>query len=155
MPTGALVTVVVVPPDIIDVDAVMYTAPPESLAAFKTTEAIPAEILPVISDAEDGVKVTSPLDAANITTALFTRFPSASLSSAVTATGCPKDTLDGTFKVREGAAVVVPVPVPVPELVSRLPPHPLRQKNRAKKISSSAGRENFTLIDFIILISFL
>jgi len=53
---------------------------------------------------------------------------------------------------REAAAGVVGVGVGV---VSLLPPHPLRQKNRAKKISSSAGRENFTLIDFIILISFL
>jgi hypothetical protein len=34
--------------------------------------------------------------------------------------------------------------------VSILPPHPLRQQNRIKKISSSAGRDNLAVIDFTI-----
>jgi hypothetical protein len=38
--------------------------------------------------------------------------------------------------------------------VSLLPPHPLRQQNRIKKISSNNGRENLVLIDFVILLSF-
>jgi hypothetical protein len=33
---------------------------------------------------------------------------------------------------------------------SLLPPHPLRQQNRIKKISSSAGRDNLAVIDFTI-----
>jgi hypothetical protein len=53
----------------------------------------------------------------------------------------------------ESAVGVVGVIGVVPE--SLLPPQATRQQNRAKKISSNAGRENFTLIDFIILISFL
>jgi len=50
----------------------------------------------------------------------------------------------------------VPVPVPVLVLgVSLLPPQATRQQNRAKNISSNNDRENFALVDFIILISFL
>jgi hypothetical protein len=75
-----------------------------------------------------------------------------SLSIAVTVTGVPNVTLEGTLKVRELWSVVV-VPVPVPEAVSLLPPQATRQQNRAKNISSNNGREDFTLIDFIILIS--
>jgi hypothetical protein len=52
----------------------------------------------------------------------------------------------------ESAVGVVGIGV-VPE--SLLPPQATRQQSRAKKISSNTGRENFTLIDFIILISFL
>jgi hypothetical protein len=42
----------------------------------------------------------------------------------------------------------------VPVSVSLLPPHPLRQQNRIKKISSNNGCENLILIDFVILLSF-
>jgi len=52
---------------------------------------------------------------------------------------------------REAAVGVVGV---VGVAVSLLPPHPLRQQNRIKKISSNSGRENLVLIDFVILLSF-
>jgi hypothetical protein len=38
---------------------------------------------------------------------------------------------------------------------SLLPPQAVRQQNRAKEISSNNVRENFALVDSIILISFL
>jgi len=158
MPTGVLVTVLVVPSVVTGADAVILVAPVESmLPAFKRTEAIPLAFVNAV--AEVGVNVTSELVAAKVTTAPFASAPVASLTIAVAVTGVPNVTLDGTLKVRELRSVVVvpvPVPVPVPVLVSSLlPPHPLRQQNRAKQISSNNDRKNFALIDFIILISFL
>jgi hypothetical protein len=38
---------------------------------------------------------------------------------------------------------------------SLLPPQALRQQNRAKQIISNNGCENFALMDFIILLSFM
>ena len=153
MPTGVLVTVVVVPSVVTDADAVMLVAPAESkLAAFKTIEATPLAFVNAV--AEVGVNVTSELVAAKVTTALGTSAPLASLSVAVAVTGVPNvTTLEGMLKIRElRSVVVVPVPVLV-ALVSPLP-HPLRQQNRAKQISSKNVRDNFTLIDFTILLSF-
>ena len=148
MPTGVLVTVLVVPSVVTGADAVILVAPVESmLPAFKRTEAIPLAFVNAV--AEVGVNVTSELVAAKVTTAPFASAPVASLTIAVAVTGVPNVTLDGTLKVRELRSVVV-VPVPVPVLLSTLPPHPLRQKNRAKKISRSAGRENLAVIDFTI-----
>jgi hypothetical protein len=87
--------------------------------------------------------------AVKYTTAPCTSAPLESLNIAVTVTGVPYVTLDGTLKVREPRSVVVPVPVLV-AVVSILPPHPLRQQNKAKQISNSAGRENLAVIDFTI-----
>jgi hypothetical protein len=143
-----LLIVVVVPFVVICADAVIYVAPLEVLlVALKVTEAVPLTSV----NAVVGVRTASVVsDAAKVTTAPFTSVPVVSLSIAVTVTGgVPYVTLDGTLKVRELRSVVV-VPVPVPVLLSTLPPHPLRQKNRAKKISSSAGRENLAVIDFTI-----
>jgi hypothetical protein len=152
MPTGTLVTFVIVPSDVISADAEMYVAPAEKLlVAFKMIEAVPVPSVRAV--AAGGVNVTSELsDAAKVTMDPFTRFPLASVSTAVIVTGDTYVTLDGALKTREAAAVVVLLPVP--EASSLLPPQALRQQNRAKKISSNAGRENFTLINFIILISF-
>jgi len=124
----------------------MLVAPAEVLlTALKVTEVVP--LLSV--NAEVGVKVTSVVsDAAKVTTAPFTSAPVVSLSIAVTVTGVPYVTLEGTLKVRELRSVVV-VFVPV-TASSILPPHPLRQQNRAKQISCSAGRENLAVIDFTI-----
>jgi hypothetical protein len=128
----------------------MYVAPSEALlAAFKVTEATPLAFVNAV--AEVGVNATRPLDAAKVTTAFFTNAPLPSLSIAVTVAGVPNITLEGTLKLREPRLVVV-VPVPVP-VVSPLP-HPLRQQNRAKQISSSNGRRNLVLIVFTILLSF-
>jgi len=71
-------------------------------------------------------------------------------STAVTVIIVVNESLEGTVgdeaeMLREAAVGVVGV-VPV----SLLPPHPLRQQNRIKKISSSAGRENLAVIDFTI-----
>jgi len=153
IPTGVLVTVLIVPLVVTGADAVMLVAPVESiLAAFKTIEATPLAF--VRAEADVGVNVTRPLVAAKITTALDTSAPLASVSVAVTVTGVPNvTTLEGMIKVRElRSVVVVFVPVPV-AIVSPLP-HPLRQQNRVKKISSSIVRENFALVDFTILFSF-
>jgi hypothetical protein len=145
-----LLIVVVVPAVVTGADAVMYVAPSEALlAAFKVTEATP--LTSVNAVAEVGVNATRPLDAAKVTTAFFTNAPLPSLSIAVTVTGVPDVILEGTLKLREPRLVVV-VPVPVP-VVSPLP-HPLRQQNRAKQISSSNGRRNLVLIVFTILLSF-
>ena len=147
MPTGVLVTVVLVSNC---ADAVMLVEPAESiLVAFKTIEATPLAFVDAVP--EVGVSVTSVVSAAmNVTSALGTTAPLASLSVAVAVTGVPNvTTLEGILKVRE-AVVVVGVPLPV---VSPLP-HPLRQQNRAKQISSSNGRRNLALIDFTILLSF-
>jgi hypothetical protein len=147
MPTGALVTVVVVPDVVTGADAVMLVAPVEStLAAFKTIEATP--LASVNAVAEVGVNVIMSLVAAKVTIAPCTTAPLASVSVAVAVTGVPNvTTLEEILKVRE-AEVVVPVPVVAPL------PHPLRQQNRAKQISSSNGRRNLALIDFTILLSF-
>ena len=56
---------------------------------------------------------------------------------------------DEAAMVRDVAVVVVLVPVDS----SLLPPQAARQQNMAKKINSNAGRGNFALINFIILIS--
>lgn len=65
----------------------------------------------------------------------------------------PSDfTVGGEAKRSSEAAVGVVGVVPVS--VSLLPPHPLRQQNRIKKISSNNGCENLILIDFVILLSF-
>jgi len=146
IPTGALLIVVVVPPDVSGADAVMLVAPVEKLlAAFKVTEAVP--LLSV--NAVVGVRATSVISVTvKVTTAPCTSAPVVSLSIAVTVTGVPNVTLEGTLKVRElKSVVVIFVPVPVSSL---LPPQALRQKNRAKKISSNAGRENLVVIDFTI-----
>jgi hypothetical protein len=71
-------------------------------------------------------------------------------SIALTVIVVVADSLEGTVgdeaeMLREAAEGVVGV-VPV----SILPPHPLRQQNRIKKISSSAGRDNLAVIDFTI-----
>ena len=160
MPIGVLVTVVVVPDVVTGADAVILVEPAESiLAAFKTIEATPLAFVNAVP--EVGVNVTSVVSvAAKVTTAFGTTAPLASVSVAVAVTGVPNaTTLEGILKVREAVAVaVVVVPVPVPILVpvpvvSPLP-HPLRQQNRAKQISSSNGRRNLALIDFTILLSF-
>jgi hypothetical protein len=104
MPTGELVIVVVVPPDVIFADAVMFVAPIESmLAAFKVMEATPwwTPSAYVFAVAEVGVNATRPLDAAKVTTTPSTSVPLKSLSVAVTDTGVPYVTLEGTLKVRE------------------------------------------------------
>ena len=129
MPTGVLVTVVIVPPVVIDADAVMLVAPAESkLAAFKTIEATPLAL--VRAEADVGVNVTRSLVAAKVTTALGTSAPLASVSVAVAVTGVPNvTTLEGMIKVRELRSVVV-VFVPIPVAVVSPLPHPLRQQNR-------------------------
>ena len=71
-------------------------------------------------------------------------------SNAVTVIVVVAESLEGTVgdeaeRLREAAEGVVGV-VPV----SVLPPHPLRQQNRIKKISISAGRDNLAVIDFTI-----
>ena len=153
IPTGVLVTVSVVPFVATDADAVMLVAPVESiLAAFKVMEATPLAFVNAV--AEVGVNVTSELVSAKVTTVPCTSAPLASLSVAVAVTGVPKvTTLEGMLKVRElRSVVVVLVPVLV-AIVSPLP-HPLRQQKRAEQISSSSiVRENFALVDFIILFS--
>jgi hypothetical protein len=147
-----LLIVVVVPAVVTGADAVMYVAPSEALlAAFKVTEATP--LTSVNAVAEVGVNATRPLDAAKVTTAFFTNAPLPSLSIAVTVTGVPDVILEGTLKLREPRLVVVG-PVPVPVLVVSPLPHPLRQQNRAKQISSSNGRRDLVLIVFTILLSF-
>jgi hypothetical protein len=152
--TGALVIIVVVPPEVSGADAVIYVAPAEELlAAFNSTEAVPlASVFAVV-----GVGVASVVsDAVKVTTAPGTNAPVVSLSIAVIVTGVPYVTLEGTLKVRElRSVVVVPVPVLVPVVSSLLPPQATRKQNRGKNISSNNGRENLALIDFIILISFL
>ena len=152
IPTGVLVTVVVVPPVVIGADAIILVAPVESiLAAFKTIEATPLAFVNAV--AEVGVNVTSELAAAKVTTAFATVEPLASRSVAVAVAGVPNvTTLEGMLKVRELRLVVEPVPVSV-AVLSPLP-HPLRQQNRAKQISSKNVRENFALVDFTILFSF-
>ena len=115
MPTGVLVTVVLVSNC---ADAVMLVEPAESiLVAFKTIEATPLAFVDAVP--EVGVSVTSVVSAAmNVTSALGTTAPLASLSVAVAVTGVPNvTTLEGILKVRE-AVVVVGVPLPV---VSPLP----------------------------------
>ena len=129
MPTGVLVTVVIVPPVVTDADAVMLVAPAESkLAAFKTIKATPLAFVNAVS--EVGAHVSRPLVVVKVTTALGTSAPLASVSVAVAVTGVPNVTmLEGMIKVRELRSVVgVFVPVPV-AIVSPLP-HPLRQQNR-------------------------
>jgi hypothetical protein len=65
----------------------------------------------------------------------------------------PSDfTVGGEAKRSREAAVGVVSGVGVAS--SLLPPHPLRQQNRIKKISSNNGCENLVLIDFVILLSF-
>jgi hypothetical protein len=97
----------------------------------------------------------------NVTTLPATGAPFLSIAVAVRRVGLPVETaavevLSETLvrdKVREPALVVV-VFVPVPVAVFSPLPHPLRQQNRVKKISSSIVRENFALVDFTILFSF-
>jgi len=155
MPTGTLVTSVVVPPAVILDDAVMYVAPAEKLlATLKMIEALP--VLSVRAVEAGGVNVTSEVsDAAKVTMEPLTRFPLASVSTAVTVTGFPKVTTDGTLKTREATEVVVVLlPVSV-EDVSLLPPQAIRQQNSEKEISSHNDRDNLAWIDFTILLPFL
>jgi hypothetical protein len=57
--------------------------------------------------------------------------------------------------VGEPVNAAICCPEPVGEIIaSPLLPHPLRQQNRAKQISSSNGRRKLALIDFTILLSF-
>jgi hypothetical protein len=146
MPTGVLVTVVVVPLVATEADAVMLVAPAESMfAVFKVMEAMPLSFVRDV--AEVGVNVTMLLVAAKVTTVFGASAPLEFLSVAVTVTGVPNVTLEGTLKVRElRSVVVVPVVAPLP--------HPQRQQNRAKQISSSNGRRSLDLVDFAILRSF-
>jgi hypothetical protein len=148
MPTGVLVTVVVVPLVATEADAVMFVAPAESmLAVFKVMEAMPLAFVNAV--AEVGVNVTRPLVAAKVTTAFGTTAPLASLSVAVAVTGVPNVTLEGMLKVRElRSVVVVPVPVVAPL------PHPLRQQNKTKRIIRFKKDKSFFLVDFAILLSF-
>jgi hypothetical protein len=87
------------------------------------------------------------------------------LSVAVALRGVPLNVteLEAVLKVIElrlvvvgvvGVVGVVVVVVLVVVVVSLLPPHPLRQQNRAKKISSSNGCNNLPLVDLAILLSF-
>lgn len=101
MPTGVLVIVVVVPPVVIGADAVIYVAPEEStLAASRVMDATPLAFVKAV--AETGVKVTSELAAAKVTTALETNAPLASRSVAVAVTGLPNvTTLEEMIKLRE------------------------------------------------------
>jgi hypothetical protein len=155
MPTGTLVTVVVVPSDlVIFAVAEMYVAPAEKLlTALKMIEAVP--VLSVKAVAAVGVNATSELsDAEKVTIAPLTRLPLASLSTAVIFTGCPNVTVEGTVKTREATAVVVVLlPVPVPS--SLLPPQAIRQQSKIKEISKHNDRNNLALIDFVILLPFL
>lgn len=126
------------------------------------TEATP---LAFVNAVVAGVNTTSELSAATkVTTAPGSSAPLASLSVAVALRGVPNITeLEAVLKVRElrlvvvgvvGVVVVVVVVAPVVAVVAGLPPHPLRQKNRAKKISSSNGCNNLPLVNLAIVISF-
>jgi hypothetical protein len=158
MPTGALVTDVVVPPDVTLAEAVIYAAPESLLVALKTTEAMPVVVLPVKSVAEVGVKVTRPFDAAKVTITPFNSVPLASRSVAVTFTGDPYVIEDGTLKTRVGTEVVVVLVAvelePVLVASSLLPPQAIREQSRVKEISSHNDRQIFFLIDFVMLFSF-
>ncbi|MGA2553635.1 MAG: hypothetical protein ABSF20_02485 [Smithella sp.] len=158
MPTGTLVTAVVVVPDVVVVvildDAVMYVAPAEKLlATLKMIDAVP--VLSVRAVEAGGVNVTSEVsDAAKVTMEPFTGFPPASVSSAVTVTGFPKVTTDGTLKTREATEVVV-VLLPVEDDELLLPPQATRQQSAIKEISSHIDSDNLVWIDFTILLPFL
>jgi hypothetical protein len=65
----------------------------------------------------------------------------------------PSDLTVGGEAKRSIEAAVGVVSVVPGTASSLLPPHPLRQQNRAKQISSSAGRENLAVIDFTIIYS--
>jgi hypothetical protein len=51
--------------------------------------------------------------------------------------------------------MLLPVDVPPPVSSSVVPPQAVRNKSIAKEISSNNVRDNFVLIDFIMLLSFL
>jgi len=121
MPTGALVTVAVVPDVVTDAEAVMLVAPSESkLAAFKVIVAMPLPFVNLV--AEVGVNATSELPAAKVTTVLGTSAPLPSLTVAVAVTAVPNvTTLELKLKVIEAVPAGVGVepdapsgPVPQP-----------------------------------------
>jgi hypothetical protein len=132
-------------PEVAVIVAVWSTAPgPDS----KVTVALPVESV-VISD-----DPRIPTSAVMVIFMPDTKPPDE--SSALTVIVVVAESLEGTVgdeaeMLREAAVGVVGV---VGVAVSLLPPHPLRQQNRIKKISSNNDCDNFALIDFIILISF-
>jgi hypothetical protein len=132
-------------PEVAVIVAVRSTAPgPDS----KVTVALPVESV-VISD-DPRIPTSAVMVIFMPDTKPFDK------SSALTVIVVVAESLEGTVgdeaeMLREAAMGVVVVPVPVSSL---LPPHPLRQQNRIKKISSNNGCENLILIDFVILLSF-
>jgi hypothetical protein len=152
IPIGVLVTVMVSFPDVNWADAVMYVAPAESILAAPTEIVATPEVF-VRAVAEEGVKATSELVDAKVTTAPLTTVALASLSVAVAVMGVPNVTVvDESVKVRVGVPVVVPPPVSPPvSAVSALPPQAIRQQNRNKEKSRHIGRNFFARITLIII----
>lgn len=132
-------------PEVAVIVAVRSTAPgPDS----KVTVAVPVESVVIEDDPR------TPTSAVMVICAPDTK--PLDESSALTVIIVVVKSLEGTVgdeaeMLREAAMGVVGV---VGVAVSLLPPHPLRQQNRIKKISSNNGRENLVLIDFVILLSF-
>jgi len=150
-----LVTVVVVPEDVTGADATMLVAPAESiLEALKLMMAMPLEFVKAV--AEVGVNVTRLLVAVKDTTAPDTADPPESFTVAVAVIGVPYET---TLEESTRETVAEEVDVVVSELlalsVSALLPHPTRQQNKTREISTNMSMGNFALIDFTMLLSFL
>jgi hypothetical protein len=125
----------------------MYVAPAESILEASTEIVATPEVVRAV--AEEGVKATSELVDAKVTTAPLTSVPLASLSVALAVIGVPNVTVvEESVKVRVGVPVIVPPPV---SAVSVLPPQAIRQQNRNKEKSRHNCRNNFALITLIII----
>jgi hypothetical protein len=86
----------------------------------------------------------------NVTALPLTAAPALLVTLTVRILVCP-DERDVGDPVN--AAICCPVPA-VGVIASSLLPHPLRQKNRTKRIKRFKKDKNFLLVDFAILLSF-